>query len=153
MPYQTVSQHGFVYTLVPYRPELEPRKKAQNKMTQTAVPTCTLGIGSNNCRTSIKLKHAFTGTQTRFLNPSRGSQTGLSLAPSSTLMMTSSELYDAMDGTSQTDVPLQHQETQIVDAEIPAATVFNSSISGMRCSTPLPSDTTAESVWCVSIQS
>ncbi|XP_064482967.1 uncharacterized protein LOC135395807 [Ornithodoros turicata] len=42
VPYQIVSQYGFHYTLVPHKPE-SVAERVQDKQTQTAIPTSTLG--------------------------------------------------------------------------------------------------------------
>ncbi|XP_064461951.1 uncharacterized protein LOC135372189 [Ornithodoros turicata] len=61
VPYQTVSQYGFLYTLVPVDRGEAVKKDVRHMGTQTAVPLCTLG------------------TQTEFVASSTAVQTELSL--------------------------------------------------------------------------
>ncbi|XP_064478630.1 uncharacterized protein LOC135391970 isoform X2 [Ornithodoros turicata] len=130
IPYQTVSQYGFLYTLVPYVPLIESRKMG-HKNTQTAVPTATLG------------------TQTRILMPSKASQTNLTLPPGSSLSFTSSEMTECPEDSVGESAVLSTAEVFLHD--VGTSQLFDASLEMShdkdRSSTPVPEqlDTTVGS--------
>ncbi|XP_064464110.1 uncharacterized protein LOC135375299 [Ornithodoros turicata] len=124
VPYQIVSQYGFHYTLVPHKPE-SVAERVKDKQTQTAIPTSTLG------------------TQTGFHMQSRESQTGMSLPPSSSLLLTSSELATCCPEDSNiesVDVSAGQASMQHIGApafeELMPTDMLYMPLSPVHCSTP-----------------
>ncbi|XP_064478372.1 uncharacterized protein LOC135391821 [Ornithodoros turicata] len=137
VPFQRVSQFGFLYTLVPHTPEFRV-PKLQDKRTQTAVPTFTLG------------------TQTCAFRTSKASQTSVSLKPSSTLSLTSG--VPAMEWSEDNKngivesfpakvPPLQYVETPKYEPSLSDA--FETSISHVWSDAPEPEEIdTADGSMC-----
>ncbi|XP_064458929.1 uncharacterized protein LOC135369238 isoform X3 [Ornithodoros turicata] len=142
VPYQIVSQYGFHYTLVPHKPE-SVAERVQDKETQTAIPTSTLG------------------TQTGFHMQSRESQTGMSLPPSSSLLLTSSELATWCPEDSNIEsvevsagqASMQHIGAPAFEELMPTDMLYMP-LSPVHCSTPAREelDTTLGSTWYAVVQ-
>ncbi|XP_064479526.1 uncharacterized protein LOC135392731 [Ornithodoros turicata] len=129
VPYQTVSQYGFLYTLVPQKQRLKGGKTA-NEKTQTAVPTATLA------------------TQTGILMPSRGTQTAITFPPTGALSFTSSQVAaecletsgDKGAAVSLAEALLPHDDAaQLCVVPLEHASLSTSPPGG-RTSTPVPVD-------------
>ncbi|XP_064464314.1 uncharacterized protein LOC135375568 [Ornithodoros turicata] len=100
-PYQTVSQYGFLYTLVPVDREEAVKKDVRHMGTQTAVPLCTLG------------------TQTEFVASSTTVQTELSLPPQTSLALAEGVPGDMRGSETASQSTYQYFDTGVQRASTP----------------------------------
>ncbi|XP_064463604.1 uncharacterized protein LOC135374593 isoform X2 [Ornithodoros turicata] len=122
IPYQTVSQYGFKYTLVPYNPD--EGAGATDKATQTAVPTFTLG-------TQTHLHRPRVSTQASQASVNPASKVSLDSASSSSCMP---ECGDSSMGSHFEMTPPNMSSSQV------PALPLDTSQPLLRSSTPIPKE-------------